>query len=106
MVYTHQEIITKTLNLLNEGRPKFSMVQRQELENILECYETVITKCLKKAEPELPVTVKAFSGLHLICKWIPSKVVKLYGKPIETGERLFATAKFTKHFNHRILNNH
>jgi hypothetical protein len=101
--YRQQDLISQTLELLNSGRPVYSQMQRQELENVIRAYETVIVDCLKEASPEKNILVKCFSGLQLTSSWMPSRKIKLNGRTVESEARIGGRAKFTKYFS-RSLN--
>lgn len=105
MVYTREDLITRTLLLLNEGRNDFNGISRQEVKRILDAYENVITECLREANSDTPeIETKPIYGIKITATYKPAGIKTMYGEPRQTKEKISLKAKTTKYFGYAIVN--
>lgn len=106
IVYSQSDIIDKTFHLLNDDRQIFATIPKETIQQILNCYESVVKDCLREAvEPQTKIIVKIFSGLQVVAQYVPAGKKKLYGKTIQAKEKISVRARVTKYFGYFGINN-
>lgn len=105
ITYNRNELINKTLEILNENRPLFCRVQKDLVINILDAYEFAIKNCLKQATPEKSVMIKCLDGVQLISKWLSEREIKLNNVSMITLPRIGAKARITKYYSQKLNEN-
>lgn len=80
------------------------LYDRNDVRNILECYEAHIREHLAEAaKSEKPVVVKLFPGLQLNCHFIPKhKVNAPFMEGLEVGAKIRVTPRTTRYFGRRL----
>lgn len=99
-------IITKNDLQTEIDRELNNSISIKNISDVLNTLEIVCKSYLKKATPENPINIRLMDGLYLRSELLPEAEISSFnGKPCVRTERLRATAKFTRYFNRRCLNN-
>lgn len=103
--YSQKDLISRTVYLLNDGRPDFAKVTRESVEQTIDAYEMIIKNCLQEAaKPDSEVIVQVFSGLKLIAQYFPVRIIKMYGEIRQVKAKVSVKARISKYYKHFILN--
>jgi len=104
-VYSQADLIGMTIKLLNQGRPEYTKISREFVEQIIRAYEHTITDTLKEAAaPDTEITVKAFNGLKIIATYVPERIINLYGEERAVKAKVSTKARVSKYFNYCAVN--
>lgn len=103
-IYSKEDLITRTLRLLNKGRNDFAKIQRAEVELIIRAYETAVKECLQEATDKTEIETKPLNGLKINSTFKPARTIRMYGDTRQVKEKISVKAKITKYFGYFTLN--
>lgn len=103
-IYSKEDLITRTLRLLNKGRNDFAKIQRAEVELIIRAYETAVKECLQEATDTTEIETKPLNGLKITATFKPARNICMYGEQRQVKSKISVSAKLTKYFGWFAIN--